>query len=95
MGANLCCINGPSSPNKRPKPKIITSSVQQQHHASTPEKYTKLIAENLTLGACVLEEDTDVRCRNRFLYAENQLLLAKNKFPLAKKQSLFSGSCGK
>lgn len=58
MGANLCCINGPSrSPNKRPKPKIITSSVQQ-HHVSTPEKTTPT-AEHLTLGACLLEEDID------------------------------------
>ncbi|KAF7149977.1 hypothetical protein RHSIM_Rhsim02G0103500 [Rhododendron simsii] len=56
MGANLCCINGPSrSRNKRPKPKIITSSVQQ-HHVSTPEKTTPT-AEHLTLGACLLEED--------------------------------------
>lgn len=57
MGANLCCINGPSSPNKRSKPKTITSSVQQ-HHVSTPEKTTPT-AEHLTLGAYLFEEDID------------------------------------
>lgn len=63
MGANLCCINNrPSSPNKRPKPKIIitSSSVQQHHHAfSNPEKLTSPAEEPLTLGACLLQEDIE------------------------------------